>query len=295
MIMLLLFLTGLLAGTVDAIAGGGGLISMPVLMSVGLPPHIAFGTNKLQSSIGTLMAARRYYRAGWVSMRDIYMGLIFGLLGAASGTMINQIMSGEILKKIVPVMLAVIFLYTLLSPRLGLKDREPRIKSWLFYLVFGFALGFYDGFFGPGVGAFWVFLLTFFLGYNLIKATAYTKVLNLNTNLVSLICFAAGMNINYEIGLCMAAGQIIGGQLGASLAINKGARLIRPIFLSMVFVTIASLAYRSYGSSIARMFVFDDFVRIYLPVLIAVLLVGAILLIRRLQQTSQQAMESASD
>lgn len=284
MLMLLLFMTGLLAGTVDAIAGGGGLISMPVLMSIGLPPHIAFGTNKLQGSIGTMVAARRYWRAGWISSRDVYPGIAFGLLGAATGAVVNQIISGDILKQIVPVMLLIIFVYTVLSPRLGHTDRNPRMRSWLFYLVFGFALAFYDGFFGPGVGAFWVFLLMFFLGYNLIKATAYTKVFNLNSNVVALVCFAAGANIDYKIGLCMAAGQLIGGQIGASLAISKGAKLIRPLFLTMVFGTITTLAYRSYGSAVFKLLAFDEYKSAYLPALTAVLFVAAVLLIRRLQQ-----------
>ncbi len=284
MLMLLLFMTGLLAGTIDAIAGGGGLISMPVLMSIGLPPHIAFGTNKLQSSIGTMVAARRYWRAGWITLRDIYPGIAFGLLGAMTGAIVNQMMSSDILRKIVPVMLLIIFVYTVLSPRLGSEDQSPRIKSWLFYLFFGFALAFYDGFFGPGVGAFWVFLLMFFLGYNLIKATAYTKIFNLNSNLVALACFAAGANIDYKIGLCMAAGQVIGGQLGAGLAMNKGVKLIRPLFLTMVFGTIATLVYRSYGDSFLRLLAFNEHKAAYFPALMALLFIGAVLLVRRIQQ-----------
>lgn len=293
MLMMLLFMTGLLAGTVDAIAGGGGLISMPVLMSVGLPPHVAFGTNKLQSSIGTMMAARRYWKAGWVKLRDIYAGIAFGLLGAMSGAIVNQMMSADILKKIVPVMLLIIFAYTVLSPRFGSEDRNPKINSVIFYLLFGFSLSFYDGFFGPGVGAFWVFLLMFFLGYNLIKATAYTKIFNLNSNLVALACFAAGSNIDYKIGLCMAAGQIIGGQLGASLAINKGVKLIRPLFLIMVFGTISTLAYRSYGNSFMQLLEFDKYKAAYLPMVMAMLFVGAVLLIKRIQQgdEDQEAMD----
>ncbi len=284
MLMFILFLTGLLAGTVDAIAGGGGLISVPVLLSVGLPPHVAFGTNKLQGSIGTLVAARRYWQAGWVSLRDVYLGVFFGLLGAVAGAVTNQLMSSEILKQIAPIMLGIIFIYTLLSPRLGHQDQHPRISHFLFYTVFGFALAFYDGFFGPGSGSFWVFLLMFFLGFNLIKATAYTKIFNLNSSLIAVVCFAVGSNIDYKVGACMAAGQIIGGQLGANLAISKGAALIRPLFLVMMFVTIASLAYRSYGNNLLEWLTVKNHVATYLPVLVAVLLVSAILVIKRLQQ-----------
>lgn len=284
--LILLFLTGLLAGTVDAIAGGGGLISVPVLLSVGLPPHMAFGTNKFQGAVGTMVAARRYWRAGWVSKHDILPGLFFGLLGAITGSVVNQSISADNLKIIAPIMLSIIFIYTLLSPRLGQADRKPRMGTLLFYLVFGFALAFYDGFFGPGAGAFWVFVLMFFLGFNLIKATAYTKVFNLNSSFVALVCFAIGSNIDYKVGLCMAAGQVFGGQLGATLAIYKGMKLIRPLFLSMMFITISSLAYRNYGEVFLRTLAFKQHMTTYLPLMAATLLIGLVLVVRRLQQQS---------
>lgn len=249
MIMLFLFATGLFAGTVDAIAGGGGLISLPVLLSLGIPPHIAFGTNKLQSTIGTLVAARRYHGHGLISLKTGYKGLIFGVLGSVSGSVATQILSTEILLTIIPAFLLMLLVYAIFSPRLGSQDTKPRMSEKWFYPLFGFALGFYDGFFGPGVGSFWVFMLTFLLGYNLIKATAYTKLFNLNSNLISLICFAIGGNIDYRFGLCMAAGQLIGGRLGANLAIKNGSRLIRPIFLCVVGATIATLIYKNYSSS----------------------------------------------
>ncbi len=247
MIFLFLFLAGLLAGTVDAIAGGGGLISVPVLLSIGLPPHLAFGTNKLQSSVGTLMAAGRYYRHGLISLKSVYEGVIFGFMGAVAGAVSMQMLDTKILQLIIPFLLLGILLYMLFSPH-GKMDQPslPRMPATWFYLIFGFGLGFYDGFFGPGAGSFWVFALTFFLGYNLIKATAYTKIFNLNTNIVATICFALGGNIDYHYAACMAAGSLLGGQLGAHLAVRKGVRLIRPVFLGIVSLTIASLVYRSY-------------------------------------------------
>lgn len=243
-LMPLLFLTGLSAGTVDAIAGGGGLISVPVLLSIGMPPHIALGTNKLQSSIGTFMAARRYYREGWFTLKSIFLALLFVVAGAAAGAIVSQLISSAILKVLIPILLFVILIYVLISPKLGHQDHPPRCNEKLFYPIVGFSLGFYDGFFGPGVGSFWVFLLTFFLGFNLLKATAYTKAFNLTSNLVALLCFAVGMHINYHIGICMAVGQLIGGRLGAHLAIKNGAKLIRPIFLIVVSLTIVSLIHK---------------------------------------------------
>jgi uncharacterized membrane protein YfcA len=249
MILLLLFITGLFAGTVDAIAGGGGLICLPILLGLGVPPHVAFGTNKLQGTIGTLAAAQRYYRHGLISAKSIYRGLAFGLVGSFLGAMSVQIINSHLLRNIIPYILLSILLYTVFSPRLNDQDHAPRMRESWFYLFFGFGLGFYDGFFGPGTGSFWLVALTFFLGYNIIKATAYTKVFNLNSSVVATLCFMVGGNIDYRFALCMAAGQLIGGRLGAHLAITRGARLIRPLFICVVSVTIASLAYKTYLGS----------------------------------------------
>lgn len=259
MILLALFLTGLFAGTVDAIAGGGGLISLPILLSIGMPPHIAFGTNKLQGTIGTFVAALKYYRHGYISIDKIYLGIFFGVAGGIAGSVSAQLMSSEILRKIIPILLFIILIYTICSPKLGHKDEKPKMKELWFYLVFGFVLAFYDGFFGPGTGSFWVFALTFFLGYNLLKATAYTKVFNLNSSFIASICFGIGGNIDYRVALCMAAGALIGNRIGAHLAITKGARLIRPLFLCMVSITIATLVYRSYSNSDLFIYMTEQF------------------------------------
>jgi uncharacterized membrane protein YfcA len=158
-------------------------------------------------------------------------------------------MNSHLLRDIIPYFLLSILLYTIFSPRLNDENHAPRIRESWFYLLFGFGLGFYDGFFGPGTGSFWLVALTFFLGYNIIKATAYTKVFNLNSSVVATLCFMVGGNIDYRFALCMAAGQLIGGRLGAHLAITRGARLIRPLFICVVSVTIASLAYKTYLGS----------------------------------------------
>lgn len=246
MITLLLFMVGLLAGTVDAIVGGGGLITLPILLSIGMPPHLALGTNKLQSSVGTFIAARRYYKLGLISVKSAYIGIIFGLIGAVSGSLLSQVMDGSQLKKIVPVVLIAILIYTIYSPTLGHEDIHPRMNKKIFYTLFGFVLGFYDGFMGPGTGTLWFFALTFFLGFNMVKATAYTKLFNLNSNVIALICFAIGSNIDYRTALIMAAGQIVGSRLGVSLVIRNGVTLIRPLFQCVISGTILMLLYKGY-------------------------------------------------
>lgn len=295
MMLLILFFTGLFAGTVDAIAGGGGLISLPVLLSLGIPPHLAFGTNKLQGTIGTCVATLKYYRHGYISLNKIYYGIIFGLMGSILGAIAAQLMSSDILRRIIPILLFFILIYTVFSPKLGLQDKKPKISEFLFYVIFGFSLAFYDGFLGPGVGSFWVFLLTFFLGYNLIRATAYTKVFNLNSSFVAMLCFAIGGNIDYKLGLVMAMGQLIGGRLGAHLVITKGARLIRPIFLSMVSLTIATLLYKSYSSSplVIRMTEHSHLLQIIVLIsLITMMLLFYVRLQKRLSVETSESTES---
>ena len=241
----LFFATGLIAGTIDAIAGGGGLMSLPVLLGLGLPPSLALGTNKLQSCCGTAVAALSYYRRGWLNSQGLMSGLIFSAGGAILGAIAIQVSSNVFLKQIIPFILLFVFSYVVFCPRLGQQDEKPKMNLNLFYASLGLALGFYDGFLGPGVGGFWVFVLVYLLGYNLLKATAYTKVYNLNTNLIALLCFAVGGNIDYRIGVIMAAGQLIGGRVGAQLAMKKGLYLIRPLFLVMMLAAIVTLIYRN--------------------------------------------------
>lgn len=247
-LLLVLFFTGLLSGLVDAIAGGGGLISLPMLMSVGIPPHVALGTNKLQASVGTSVATYSYYKKKFLVFKTVYKGLLFGFVGTCLGAFLTQMLSSGILNAIIPFLLILILAYTIFVPSLGSVETPAKISEPLCFSIFGFLLGFYDGFFGPGTGSLWVFVLTFFLGYHFIHATAYAKVFNLKSNLFATVCFAMAGAINYHIAFWMAVGQMIGGWLGARLAMRRGAKLIRPIFLTMVTANIASLAYKNVSS-----------------------------------------------
>lgn len=240
-VITILFFVGLLAGLVDSIAGGGGLIALPALLFIGLPPQIALGTNKLQGTFGALSAAYNFVRKRQVDLRECRIGIVSTLLGAALGTIIVQILDPAIIKPLIPFLLLLVFIYTLLSRKLGYTDRKARWHPQPFFIVFGLGLGFYDGFFGPGTGSFWAFGLMVLLGFNMIKATGITKVMNLVSNIVSLALFIGGGNVSYSIGLTMAAGQLIGGRIGSSLVIKNGARIVRPIYLTIVFLTIVRL------------------------------------------------------
>jgi len=245
-ILAILFFGGFLAGFVDSIAGGGGLISLPVLLSVGLPAPLALGTNKLQGCFGTLSASYNYIRKGQADLRESYAGVIFTFSGAVLGAWFIQRLDPGFIKHIIPVLLTIVFVYTLFSRHLGFESRAAVMPKRVFFALFGLGLGFYDGFFGPGTGSFWTAALLVLLGYDMTKAAGATRIMNFTSNFVALCVFMAGHNVLYSAGFCMAGGQIIGARVGSSMAIKNGAKFIRPLFLTVVFLTIARLGYVYY-------------------------------------------------
>lgn len=245
--LLLLFGAGLGAGFIDAIAGGGGLISVPALLWAGLPPQMALGTNKMQSTWGTLLAVRRYAQAGFVQWSQVRLVVAVTFVAALLGTLTVTTVSNEVLRKIVPWMLLGIAGYTLLSPRLGQHAVRARWSPKVFALIAGSALGFYDGFFGPGVGSFWTIACLSLLGLELTRATAYTKVVNLTSNFASLLIFIAAGRIRYDVAAVMIAGQLIGARLGSGLVIRHGAPFIRIVFLIVVFAMVVKLLWDQFG------------------------------------------------
>ena len=237
----LLFLAGLGGGFVDAIAGGGGLITVPALLACGLPEGIAFGTNKLQSSCGTLVAVVRYARAGLMKTRWLWLAAACSFLASMGGAWLLLSIKPALVKQIVPWMLAGVAVYTALNPRFGLRPARKRVVPLAFAIVSGSALGFYDGFFGPGTGSFWMVACVVLLGLDLREGTGYTKAANLASNLGSLVIFIGNGSVNYPAALAMIAGQLFGARLGSGFAIRHGAKVIRPMFLLVVFALTAKL------------------------------------------------------
>jgi len=243
---ILLGITGLFAGFVDSIAGGGGLITLPVLLSVGIPPHLALGTNKLQSSFGSFTAASNYTRKGLVDLKGVLPGIFFTACGAVVGTITIQHISAGFLEKFIPIMLLAVFLYFLFSPELGTVEKEAAMREMLFYGILGLLLGFYDGFFGPGTGSFWMVAFVLSLGLDLKRATAHTKIMNFTSNIVALFAFIIGNNVLFTAGFIMGFGQIFGAFIGSNLVITKGVRFVRVFFLTVVALTIVKLIYSTY-------------------------------------------------
>jgi hypothetical protein len=244
----ILLVAGLLAGFVDSIAGGGGIITVPAFLAVGFPPHLALGTNKLQASFGSCTATTNYARKGLVNLREVKLGVIFTAIGAATGTLVIQMMSTEVLKHVIVVGLAAIFVYMLFSRNVGKESKPHRIPHGAFYVCFGLLLGFYDGFFGPGVGSFWTLAFIVLLGLDMKRATGHTKSMNFTSNIVSLAFFLRGGNVVISAGLLMAVGQMAGAYAGSHLVIKKGVNFVRILFMAVVAVTLAHLAYKTYFS-----------------------------------------------
>lgn len=242
LISYLLFMGGL-AGFVDAIAGGGGLISIPALMMTGLPMATILGTNKLQAVAGTSMAVYKYYRNGFINFATVFRGLLMGFVGAACGAIAVHYFSNQFMQILVPFLLLGVFFFNLYNKNLGVHPGIKRLKEALFFPLFGFILGFYDGFFGPGVGNFWMISIVFFLGYTFLEASGYAKVLNLKSNIFSLAVFLYYGNIDYTLGGIMALGQLLGGYCGAHAVILKGSKLVRPFFLTIVFLNVITTFY----------------------------------------------------
>jgi uncharacterized protein len=229
-----LFATGLTAGFVDSIAGGGGLITVPVLLSTGLDPTVALGTNKIQATCGSGSAAWHYAAAQTFPWRDCLRGFLLSALGAAAGALTVQHLDPGFLRRLIPVLLLAIAAYMLLRPKLGQVDSHARLKRVWFDVLFGLGIGFYDGFFGPGTGTFWTMAFMLGLGFNLLRATGYTKVMNFASNLSALIFFLMRGNVRYDYGVVMGIGQLLGARIGARLVLARGAAFIRPIFLLVV-------------------------------------------------------------
>lgn len=242
----LLFGTGFVAGFVDAIAGGGGLITVPVLLSFGFDPRTALGTNKLQASFGSGSATWHYAKAGTVPLSDCKRGFVITFVAAAFGTCLVQLLPRNFLERFIPVLLVAVALYSLLRPNLGVRDSPPRMKRLNFDLLFGLLIGFYDGFFGPGTGTFWAMAFVLVLGFNFTKATGYTKAMNFASNLSALLFFLAGGHVFFLPGVTMGVGQLLGARLGSRAVVKHGARFIRPIFICVVLAITIKLIYGAY-------------------------------------------------
>jgi uncharacterized membrane protein YfcA len=237
----------LLAGWIDAVSGGGGLVQLPALLIMlpGAAPAQVLATNKLSSVFGTAVATATYYRRVRPDLRTALPMAAVALLGAAGGAALASQLSASVFRPVVLVLLVAVAIYTVRRPDLG----DVQALRWTgrrhYAAAVGVAagIGFYDGIFGPGTGSFLVFAFVGLLGYSFLQASAKARMVNLATNLGALAVFIPQGAPLWGVGLGMAACNVAGGWLGAHAAIRRGSRFVRVVFLTVVSLLVLRLSW----------------------------------------------------
>jgi uncharacterized membrane protein YfcA len=250
-VLLFLLAAGGLAGFIDAMAGGGGLITLPALLAAGVPIPNALATNKLQSSFGSFSATFYFVRSGLVSLKQMRKAIVCTFVGAAIGAELVQIIEIEFLNSLIPLLLIAISLYFLLSSKKPVTEGEkPTLSDGMFALCVGTSIGFYDGFFGPGTGSLFAVCFVVLGKLTLVEATARTKVLNFTSNISALTFFLMSDLVIWQIGFTMAIGQFIGARLGAKVVVTKGQKWIRPLVITMSMLMALKLLWQQHHQEI---------------------------------------------
>ncbi len=226
-----------LAGFVDAVAGGGGLISLPAYLMTGIPVHHAIGTNKLSSGLGTGLAAWRYFRSGYVPVKLAAPCVIFAWAGSASGARLALLVQDGLFSVLMLILLPATGIYVLKSKKLG-GDREGYSyrKTLLFAVLVSAAVGLYDGFYGPGTGTFLILLLTGVARLGLQEANGVAKAVNLSTNVSALTVYLLSGNVLLALGLAAGCFSIAGNYVGTRFFSEKGVRIVRPVILLVLTI-----------------------------------------------------------
>ena len=232
-----------LGGVVDAVAGGGGLITLPAYLLAGLPPHLASGTNKCGNIFGTLLATGRFLKRGYIHLPSALLGGAAALAGAWLGARLNMLVPERFLYYFMLAVVPVLAVFLLFKRDFGSEDRSASLgRVWLPVLaaVVGLVIGCYDGFFGPGAGAFFILAFTGLCRFDLLTAAGTSKVVNSASGLASMVTFPAAGQAMWSVGLPAALCSIAGSYVGSGLALRGGAKVIRPMF----FVVLALLVVR---------------------------------------------------
>ena len=228
-VYVILFTVAFFASLIDSVAGGGGLLTTPSMLLVGMPPLNVLATNKFQSCFGTVTSTYNYYKNGFLVEKKKKIYTILSFFGSGVGTLLVSRISNETLESIIPILLigAAIFFITNKGPS-GVKKNE---KFLIVFNLVVFAIGFYDGFFGPGTGSFFVLAFIIIKGANIMESTAITKLLNLSSNFAAFIIFAFQGYVIWKLGLVMAVAQIAGAYTGSKFAIKNGEKVVRPVLV----------------------------------------------------------------
>lgn len=245
--LIFLFLFAFIAGFIDAIVGGGGLIQMPAmfLFAPQLSVTTALGTNKFAALMGTIVAAFRYVKKTEISWSAIIPATITALIFSFLGAHVISYFNKEYIKPVIFVLLIAVAIYTFIGKNFG-EVHDPHLshkKTILYSVITGSAIGFYDGFFGPGTGSFLILIYVVVFGFNFLAASASAKLINCATNAAALSYFITTGQVNYAIAVPVAACNMIGSWIGAQLAIKKGSGFVRILFLVIVTGMILKFGY----------------------------------------------------
>ena len=225
--------TAFVAGFIDAIAGGGGLMVVPALALAGLDPVAALATNKLQASFGSGSATFAFARAGHLSWKQVRPVVVLAAAGSIFGALVLARLPREAVAVALPVVLIAVALYFALSPRLGDAEGPARVSRTVFLTCIVPLIGCYDGAFGPGTGSFYMLAFVSLMGFGALRATAQTKAANFASNVAGLITLSLSGQIVWTLGFAMGLAQLAGARLGAHTAIRAGARIIRPLIVTV--------------------------------------------------------------
>ncbi len=240
-LLALLLAAGFLAGFIDAIAGGGGLITVPALLLTGADPVTALATNKVQGAFGAGTAALSYARGGHVDLRRQVAPALLAFAASMGGALLVSVLPTDMIRILLPILLVTIAIFFATKKGLDDQDRHQRLTPVMFGLTIVPLCAGYDGLLGPGAGSFYMLGFVTLAGYGVLKATAHTKLLNFASNLGGITVFTLIATPWWATGLAMAAAQVAGARIGASLAQKIGARLIKPLLVATSFVLATKL------------------------------------------------------
>lgn len=225
------------AGFVDAVAGGGGLISLPAYIFAGVPVHVAYGTNKFANCIGTSVASAKFFKSGHIKIKPAIISAMGALIGSWFGAKLVILLDEKYLKYCLIILLPVVGMFLLFNRNFGSDELERVLPNKrLYYLAFiiGLIIGAYDGFFGPGTGTFLVLAFTTICGFNMITASGNAKIVNLASNFAALIVYLLNGKVAFAIGIPAAICAVAGNYLGAHFAIKNGTKFIKAIILLVI-------------------------------------------------------------
>jgi uncharacterized membrane protein YfcA len=243
--VLLLALFGFVAAFIDSCVGGGGLISLPALVGLGIPMHMALGTNKLAGTFASFTSSVTFISMRKYDKKLILMLFPVSFIGSLVGAKTVLFISDEVLRTLIIVMLGAIFIYTLINKKFG---QDTQFKGYTRFTLglgipFAFLLGFYDGFFGPGTGSFLIFVMILLFGYDFIIGAGNGRILNFSSNLAALLLFLIEGKVYILPGLTMGLAMVLGASLGSRMAVKTGVKYVRPLFMLVSITLIGKMIY----------------------------------------------------